>query len=424
MMSDLSVSEDINKTIEHVGEEIGLPKNKINQLVKPNAIIKLSVPLERDNGDLAILNGYRVQHNNSRGPYKGGLRFHEQVNEDEMIALATLMSLKCSLIDVPFGGAKGGVEVNPRDLSADELKKLSINFAEALRLYIGPETDIPAPDVNTNSTVIDWMVEAYQGKAEKHDEARATFTGKSLDNGGSRGKEMSTGRGGIVVTKGLFDEMGKRAPDRPNILVQGFGNVGYAYAKLASDYGWRIQGLADSRGGIITQEEGGLDPELTMRHKKSHGVQAGVYCVEGVCETHFGEEIDLDKFLAQETDVLVLAALENAITKKNMRSIKAKIIIEMANGAMSQEVHDFLSKNGVIIVPDILANAGGVAVSYLEWLQSKSDEQWEEAEVNRQLTDIMLEAFHSVWDRGAAKRITLKQAAMQLALERLAKSIS
>jgi len=422
-MSELSVAENIAKIVDEVGQDIGLPAHKIHRIIKSNAVIKLSVPLERDNGDVMILDGYRVQHNNARGPYKGGLRFHELVNEDEMIGLATLMSLKCALIDVPLGGAKGGVTINPRDLSADELKKLSVNFADVLAPYIGQDVDIPATDVNTNSTIIDWMVEAYEKHASKHDEAKATFTGKSLDNGGSKGKEMSTGRGGIVVTKGLFDEMGRRAPDRPSIAVYGFGNVGYAYAKLASDYGWRIQGLADSRGGIVTDEEGGLDPELTMRHKKSHGVQAGIYCMEGVCETHLGEEIDLDKFLAQETDVLVLAALENTITKKNMRSIKAKIIVEMANDAMSQEVHDFLSKNGVIVVPDILANAGGVAVSYLEWLQSKSDEQWEESEVNRQLTDIMLEAFHSVWDRGAAKRITLKQAAFQIALERLAKSI-
>lgn len=422
-MSDISIAENIAKTIKEVGEEIGLPSYKINRLIKPNAIIKLAVPLKRDNGDVTILDGYRVQHNNARGPYKGGLRFHEQVTEEEMVGLATLMSLKCALIDVPLGGAKGGITINPRDLSAEELRKLSVNFTDVLTPYIGQEVDIPATDVNTNPMIIDWMVEAYEKHADKHTQALASFTGKSLENGGSKGKEMSTGRGGIVVTKGLFDEMGKRAPDRPSIMVQGFGNVGYAYAKLASDYGWRIQGLCDSRGGIITDEEGGLDPELTMRHKKSHGVQAGIYCVEGVCETHLGQEVTVDEFLAQATDVLVLAALENAITKKNMRNIKAKIIIEMSNSGMSQEVHDFLSKKGIIVVPDILANAGGVAVSYLEWLQSKSQEQWDETEVNRQLTDIMLEAFHSVWDRGAAKRITLKQAALQIALERLAKSI-
>jgi glutamate dehydrogenase (NADP+) len=349
--------------------------------------------------------------------------FHANVDEEEVAGLATLMSLKCAVADVPFGGGKGGITVNPRDLSAEEIERLSKAFATSLHPFIGPETDIPAPDVNTNATIMDWMVETYAELTDDPLGAEATFTGKSIEKGGSKGREAATGRGGVIVTKALLDALGKRAPERPSVTVQGFGNVGYWYARLAHDYGWKITGLSDSQGGIVTEEDSGLDPELTMRHKKSHGVQSGLYCVEGVCETNLGKNVSGKDLLAAETDILVLAALEDAITEKNMADVKAKIIIEMANSPITSGAHDYLSKNGVIIVPDILANAGGVAVSYLEWLQSKAHEQWEEDEVNRQLTDIMLEAFHGVWDKGAKKRIPLKTAAFQLGVERLAKAI-
>ncbi len=418
-----SILENAQDIIRASSLSIGTEQDIVEQILSPNAVIRLSVPLERDSGVTEVFTAFRVQHNNARGPYKGGLRFHPHVDEDEVAGLATLMSLKCAVVDVPFGGGKGGITVNPRDLSADELERLSKGFARALQPFIGPEVDIPAPDVNTNASIMDWMVQTYAEITEDPLAAEAAFTGKSIEHGGSKGREAATGRGGVIVTKALLDALGKRAPERPSIIVQGFGNVGYWYARLASDYGWKINGLSDSQGGITTGEEAGLDPELTMRHKKSHGMQSGLYCVEGVCETHLGQSVSGNDLLTTETDILVLAALENAITKTNMADIKAKIIIEMANSPISSEAHDYLSEAGVIIVPDVLANAGGVAVSYLEWLQSKAHEQWEEEEVNRQLTDIMMEAFHGVWDRGATKRIPLKNAAFQLGVERLAKAI-
>jgi len=418
-----SILDNAQGIIRATSNSIGIDQDDVEQILSPNAVIRLSVPIERDSGVTEVFTAFRVQHNNARGPYKGGLRFHANVDEDEVAGLATLMSLKCAVVDIPFGGAKGGITVNPRDLSNRELELLSKAFARSLQPFIGPEIDIPAPDVNTNSVVMDWMVQTYSEISDDPQAARSSYTGKSIEHGGSKGREAATGRGGVIITKALLDTLGKRAPDRPSVAVQGFGNVGYWYSRLGNDYGWKISALSDSRGGITTSEEAGLDPELTMRHKKSHGMQSGLYCVEGICETNLGDTISGMDMLTLETDILVLAALENAITKANMYDIKAKIIIEMANSPISPEAHDYLSETGVIIVPDVLANAGGVAVSYLEWLQSKSQEQWEEEEVNRQLSDIMLEAFHSVWERGETKRIPLKHAAFQLGVERLAKAI-
>ena len=410
-----SMLENAQKLIRDAAKSLDLDDNITNQIVVPNTIIKFSIALNKDDGSTQLVDGYRVQHNDSRGPFKGGTRFHPSVSEQEITALATLMSVKCAVIDLPYGGGKGGLVIDPRKLSESELKNLTNNYAAALAPHIGSDYDIPGPDVGVKNYMVDWMVEAYaNSKGGDEATAKSTFTGKSIEVGGSKGRDSSTGRGGVIVTKALLDELGTNAPDRPSILVQGFGAVGFWYAKLAHDYGWRVQGVSDSKGGIVSTDESGLDPDLIQRQKKSMGDRTALK------DTGVGVNVDSDKYLYQQTDILVLGALENAVTMENAGKINARIIIEMANGPITDEAHDYLTKKGVIILPDVLANAGGVAVSYLEWLQSKKNEQWEENEVNRQLTEIMIDAFDAVWDRSADSRTSLKKAALELGIKRIA----
>ncbi|MBP6041711.1 Glu/Leu/Phe/Val dehydrogenase [Candidatus Saccharibacteria bacterium] len=411
-----SMLDNAQKIIRDAAKSLDLDHDLIEQIITPNTVIKFAVPISKDDGTTELATGCRVQHNDSRGPYKGGMRFHPSVTEQEVTALATLMSIKCAVIDLPYGGGKGGVNVDPRKLSESELRSVTDNFATALAPHIGSEYDIPGPDVGIKSYMVDWMVESYS-KSKGGDEAtaRSTFTGKSVENGGSKGRDSSTGRGGVIVTKSLLDELGSNSPGRPSILVQGFGSVGFWYSKLAHDYGWKIQGVSDSKSGIISDQEAGFDPELIQRQKKSMGEYTALK------DTGLGVIIDNDKYLEQKTDILVLGALENAITMENAGRLNAKIIIEMANGPITNEAHDYLTKKGVVILPDVLANAGGVAVSYLEWLQSKKGEQWDEDEVNRQLTQIMTDAFDAVWDRSADSRTSLKKAALELGVKRIAR---
>lgn len=415
MTTDNQMLETARQTIITAAKALKLDETTIERLLNPDTVMRLSLPLRRNDDTTMLLPAYRVQHNNALGPYKGGVRFHPDVSEAEVTALATLMSIKTAVVNLPFGGGKGGVAVDPHELDEVELERLSRLFAARISPVIGPDKDIPAPDVNTNAIIIDWMVDEYEKTTGA--KAPASFTGKSLENGGSKGREAATGRGGVITTKALLEKL--KMNDNPDVTVQGFGNVGYWYAQIAQDLGWRVHSLSDSKGGIITKEEHGFDIRMTMRQKRATGLIDDMYCVGGVCDTHLGETIDKDRVLETPTDVLVLGALENAITKDNMKRIKAKIIVEMANGPITDEAYSYLTDKGVIILPDVLANAGGVVVSYLEWLQSKDNKQWEEDEVNRQLSDIMLDAFENVWDYSKSKRLNLKEAAFQIGIQRI-----
>ncbi|MBP6880250.1 Glu/Leu/Phe/Val dehydrogenase [Candidatus Saccharibacteria bacterium] len=415
--------ETAQSTIQKAGEALELNQAQIDRLLAVNRIVSLKLPLVRDDGTVELIDGFRSQHNNARGPYKGGLRFHQSVDEDEVRALSTLMSVKCAVVDIPFGGGKGAVKVDTKKLSPNEYKQLVETFITALSPVIGQDVDIPAPDVGVNGDVIHWMLDAYK-KASGNDPI-ATFTGKKIEDGGSLGREAATGRGGAIITKALLEAKPDVFPNRiPHVHVQGFGNVGYWYSRVVRDYGWKVAGISDSSTAIMTHAEEGFDIELSKQKKRAEGHLGGMYCVDGVCNEKLGKETDHGGFLTEEVDILALAALENSITMDNVKDIKAKIIVELANGPITDDAHQYLVDKGVIVIPDVLANAGGVVVSYLEWEQSKKHEQWEEEIVNKQLEKIMLDAFNAIWQKSEKDKIDLKSAAFQIAIQRLAKAMN
>lgn len=411
-------------TIIKTGRGMGLSQDVIDRLVQPNAIHEYILQVRMDDGTKRLFSAFRIQHNNDLGPYKGGIRFHQNVSRDEVQALATLMSIKCAVAGIPYGGGKGGIVFNPKDVSEGELKRISEAFARAIAPVIGPEVDVPAPDVNTNGQIMKWMTDEYIKKSNaklqfKKSQLRATFTGKMIKEGGTLGRTEATGRGGVAITEALLTKL-KKDPSQMRVAVQGFGNVGYFYAKIATEKGMKVVAVSDSKGGI-TEREGvqGLDIAKILECKKEKGEVSGCYCVGGVCDMKQGKKITNDELLELPVDILVPAALENVIHKGNMQKIQAKIIIEMANGPISEEAYDYLTKKGVLIVPDVLANSGGVAVSYLEWYQNMKGQTWSEKKVNAKLHEMMEKAFDKIWQTYKKRKISLKQAAFETALGRI-----
>lgn len=406
--------------IRRMGEKINLSEGVIEEIIQPDRVIEVKVVIKGDNGEKKVFQGFRSQHNNVLGPYKGGIRFHESVSREEVVALSTLMSLKCAVAGLPYGGGKGGVIVDPKSLSERELEQLSRSYAKEIAPFIGAWRDVPAPDVNTNPTIMAWMLDEYEKwLGEK---ARATFTGKPVELGGSLGRTEATGRGGVVILSALLSKLGRNLKSKgkkPTIAVQGFGNVGYYFAKIAYESGFEVVAVSDSKGAIYV--DGGLNPETTLKCKKEKGTVAGCYCKGSVCDIKFGKAIDSNSLLELPVDILVPAALENTITAENAGKIKAKVIIEMANGPVSAEAYPILDKNGVVVVPDILANSGGVTVSYFEWVQSLQGYWWSEAEVNDKLKKQMIKAFDTVWQKASELKTNLKEAAFAVALARIAK---
>lgn len=353
--------------------------------------------------------GFRMQHSNARGPYKGGIRYHGDVDFEEVQALATLMSLKTALVDVPLGGGKGGVVVNPKELSLDELEELSRGYVQGLVDKIGPHVDIPAPDVNTNSQIIDWMVDEYSKLTG--DNTKASFTGKSLENGGSEGRDSATGQGGLYVIESVIDSV-EDVGDDITYAVQGFGNVGAFFAQLVSKKypNWKLVAVSDSSGGI--KSDNGFDANELVEYKKNGG-RFKDFNKDDV------EHIKGDEIISEQVSVLVLAALGSVITYDNAPSVQSRIVMELANGPVDSEAQIELAGRGVLVVPDILANAGGVVVSYLEWLQNLNSEKWTLDQVNQKLEEHMKKATEVVIERSNKEMITLKDAAFLVAVERL-----
>ena len=421
--------------IKNTGKTLNLSEQEIQKLVTPEYVHEAKLEINLDNGTKQTLQAYRVQHNSKLGPFKGGIRFHPQVSLQEVQALATLMSIKCSVAGIPLGGGKGGIVVDPKTLSETELERLSRAFVRAFFEFIGEEKDIPAPDVNTNGQIMSWMVDEYiKLKAEslklKVDEVsdehkskwRGTFTGKPIEIGGSLGRTEATGRGGVIALKALLSKLSstfQASRSKPTIAVQGFGNVGYYFAKIASDEGFDIVAVSDSKGGIIYKDMEPLDIPLVMDCKKEKGSLSGCYCAGGVCDLKGGRPISNEELLELDVDILVPSALENVINSENMTKIKAKIIVEMANGPITEEAHDYLVDKGVIIIPDVYANSGGVMVSYLEWKQNIENQKWSEEKVNSKLLELMTQAFESIWAKFEKNKTSLKSAAFQVAIERL-----
>lgn len=389
--------------ITRVGKKIGLTDEEIEALLEVDQAHEFEIELSSGKKFQA----YRVQHSNKLGPYKGGIRFHHEVNKDEVQALATLMSLKTAAVGLPLGGGKGGVSVNPRDLDEVELEELSRAYARHLTPHIGPDKDVPAPDVNTTPKVIDWMVDEYE--QQTGDTNKASFTGKSIGKGGSQGRDAATGRGGVIVLRRLL-ELQKKS-DRPlTYAIQGFGNVGSFFGLISEKehQNWKMIAATDSSGGI--HDTNGLSPEKLDTYKKS-GAK--------LIDYKTGQKISNEELMGLDVDVLVLAALGDVITEANMKSVKAKYILELANGPVDETAYDYLTEKGVNVVPDVLANAGGVIVSYLEWQQNLASEHWEEDKVNESLEKYLVDATDVIQDYAKTNNVSLKEAAFAIAIKRI-----
>lgn len=390
------------------------------RLEHPDRVVAVSVPLKRDDGRVSVYDGFRVQHDNSRGPYKGGLRYHPRADLDEMKALAFWMTMKNAIVDVPFGGGKGGIAVNPKELSEAELERLTREFTAKILPFIGPSLDVPAPDVNTNSRVMHWIRDEYAKLTGK--DAPAVVTGKPVGEGGSEGRTEATGMGGVYALLALLKERGVEYKGM-TVAIQGFGNVGEYVARFLHAEGFKIVALADSKGGIYIPE-GIKDLDAVKACKERSGRLAGCYCVGSVCdivniETLGGRDIFPDEVLTLPVDIIVPAALENAITKENAGAVKAKIVLEMANGPTTAEADEILQAKGIEVIPDILANSGGVAVSYFEWFQNMNDEKWKKEETLLRLKEKMEAAAHAVSATAKEYGVHLREAAYILALKRL-----
>jgi glutamate dehydrogenase/leucine dehydrogenase len=413
-------------TIIKTGKAMGLAQDVIDRLVQPDGIHEYTLQVKMDNGENRLFTAFRIQHNDNLGPYKGGIRFHPNVSRDEVQALATLMSIKCAVAGLPYGGGKGGIIFNPKEMSEGELERISKEYVRAVSTIIGPTRDVPAPDVNTNGQIMKWMLDELvkinkkQLKKEELNKLKATFTGKPIKNGGTLGRTEATGRGGVAITEALLSKL-KKEKTEMKVAVQGFGNVGYYFAKIASERGMQVVAVSDSKGGVTGDKK--LDVEKIMNCKKEKGEVAGCYCVGGVCDINQGKKISNEELLELPVDILVPAALENVINKENMQNIQAKVIIEMANGPVSEEAYDYLTKKGVLIVPDVLANSGGVAVSYLEWFQNMKGQTWSEEKVNKKLFEMMSDAFEEIWQTYKKQKSSLKQAAFETAIRRIIRKI-
>lgn len=386
---------------------LGLSDKVRTILLTPRRSVKVGIAIEGEDGNLQVYEGYRVQHNNARGPMKGGLRYHPAMDEDHAAALANLMTWKTAVVDVPFGGAKGGINCDPRSLSESDLFKITIRFVEQMNEDIGPTTDIPAPDVNTNAKVMGWIMHEYSKYAGF---SPGVVTGKPLNLFGSEGREAATGRGVMDVLAEALREQGKSFEDI-TVAVQGFGNVGSNAARLIAERGARIVAVADHTGGVSRKE--GLDVPALVAWVAEHG---------GVSEFPEGEAFDRADIITWNADVLVPAALEDAIHKDNVDDVKASIIIEGANGPTTPEAHQILNDRGIVVVPDILANAGGVTVSYFEWAQNIQQFKWDEERVNLELDKKMRKAYQSVREVATEHDIDLRTAAFLLAIRRVGRA--
>ena len=389
------------------------------KLKHPKQIIEVSVPVRLDNGKLKIFTGYRVRYNDARGPAKGGIRYHPQVTREEVMTLALWMTLKCALVGIPFGGGKGGIAVDPKTLSRLELERLSRTYIKKIAGVIGPDIDIPAPDVYTNAMIMGWMMDEYSSIVGKH--MPAVITGKPIALGGSVGREDATGRGAYYCIKELERRQGWDSKNK-TVAIQGFGNAGQHIARLLHQDGFRIVAISDSKGGIYNKQ--GFDIPFIIQAKQGVQNVAAVYCKGSVCETADVEHITNEKLLELPVDILIPAALENQITENNAGQIKAHIIVEVANGPITPEADAILHAKQILTVPDILANAGGVVVSYFEWVQNRAGMYWQEAEVHGKLQDIMQKAFSTVYELAHDEGHTLRMAAYIKALREIDKASS
>jgi glutamate dehydrogenase/leucine dehydrogenase len=398
--------EEAVKQIERVAKRIGISDDVIEQLKHPRRVLIVSVPVKMDDGKVKVFTGYRVQHNMWRGPYKGGIRYHPNVDLDEVKALAMWMTFKTAVVDIPYGGAKGGVVCDPKKLSKGELERLTRRYTAMIMDEIGPFKDVPAPDMGTDAQVMAWIMDTYSSL--KGYAVPEVVTGKPVELGGSYGRESATGRGVAICAREATKHLGLSLKGA-TVAVQGYGNVGFWAAKILHEMGCKIIAVSDSKGGILSSN--GLDPDEVLKYKKKTGSVVGF---DG------SKKITNEELLELECDILVPAAMENVITKDNAYKIKAKIISEGANGPTTPEADDILYNRGIFAIPDILANSGGVTVSYFEWVQNLNRDRWSEEEVNRRLEERMVKAFNDVLEISKKEKVSMRTAAYMLAISRVA----
>lgn len=391
------------RNIKQAAKNLGINEEELALILKPNNIHKIKISV----GDREY-DGYRIQHSNKLGPYKGGIRFHHEVHLEEVQALATLMSFKTSAVGIPLGGGKGGVIVDVSDHDLEALEKIARGYVRELHKHIGPDIDIPAPDVNTNAQIIDWMADEYE--ILTGDKSKASFTGKSLSNRGCWGREEATGRGGVIALREYLIRIGKD-PKTTKVAVQGLGNVGYYFSKIAHDeYGMKIVAVSNSKKTILS--------------KRGFDFKSGTYSrqfIDNLEEKNSSKRLPAEAILEQDVDVLVCAALADTIVYKNHDKVKADVILELANGPIDYRSHEKMTENGIVVIPDIIANAGGVIVSYYEWLQNKNDETWALDRVRQELDTTLSRAMQETMDYSEKTKLSLKQSAFEIAIQNLRK---
>ncbi len=403
--------ENALKSLDEAAAILNIDPNIHEVLRQPKRVVVVSVPIKRDDGSIKVFTGVRVQHTNARGPYKGGVRYYPSVDVDEVTALAMLMTWKCAVVDLPYGGAKGGVACNPKELSKNELERITRRYTAMIYEVIGPYVDIPGPDVYTDAQTMAWMVDTYsQMRGVLTPEVA---TGKPVSLYGSLGRHDATSRGLVYTVKEFMKTVNKPLKDA-RIAIQGYGNVGYNAAKiLHEEYGAKIVAVSDSKGGIYSEK--GLIPQKVMEHKEKTGSVVGF---------NGAKQITNEEVLTTPCDILIPAALENAVTKQIAEKINASAVAEGANGPTTPEADKVLKERGIVVIPDILANAGGVTVSYFEWVQNLKRETWTLEEVHAKLEAKMVKGFRDVLEASRKYEVTMRQAAMAVAVQKVAEAIN
>lgn len=399
--------EAVNQYFEEAAAVLDLSPNMKKLMLTPEREVKVQIPMKLDNGDIATFVGYRVQHNSARGPMKGGLRFHHEVDADEVLALASLMTWKTAVVDLPYGGAKGGISVRPKDLSPDELERLTRKFVDELHDIIGPDKDIPAPDMGTNAQVMAWFMNQYE---KFHGFNPAVVTGKPTELYGAEGREEATGRGVGMLTQALLRKH-QRVTEGCTVAIQGFGNVGTFTADYLHRAGATVVAISDVSGGLLNRR--GLDIPAALAYARANNSLAGF---------PGGEPLTNEQLLALDVDVLIPAALGGVLTEENAKDVRARFVVEAANGPTTPEADMILRRREVVVLPDILANAGGVTVSYFEWVQNRQYFRWDLERVREELEKTMTRSFDKVWTLATEKHIPLRTAAFLLGIGRVGRA--
>jgi glutamate dehydrogenase (NADP+) len=414
-----NVFKNAKKQLEKALEHIEISQDARNVLEKPKEVLEVNIPVRMEDGSLKVFTAYRVHYNDALGPTKGGIRYHPNVSLEEVKALAFWMTFKTAVVGLPFGGAKGGIIVDPKKLTKHELEHLSRNYIHSIYDFIGPDKDIPAPDVYTNEMIMGWMADEYNQLARKL--TPAIITGKPVSMGGSLGRGDATARGAYYVIK-EWVKKNKLDPKKLKVAIQGFGNAGYNIASLLHKNGFNVRALSDSRGGIVCDKQC-INPEEILKIKKEKGTVGGVYSKGTVKDDMKHNHITNEDLLEANVDILIPAALENQITKKNANKIKAKLIVEVANGPTTPEADEILNKKGITVIPDILANAGGVTVSYFEWVQNRAGYYWSLKKIHERLKERMVSAFNDIEKIRKIYKIDMRTAAYVHAAKRIIAAI-